>query len=304
MTTALALLDLLGISYASEKLVQFDKQATMLGVQISWAEWKNKQIDVRNKESRSKELLAYVKGLKVGVRLSPKEFLGVIGRFQFAEAQVMGRIGKLALGNVRSWMNQRKVLVDEQLEAELIMLGERVRHERPRLVPPLTKQQPILVFTDGASEESLHVVGGLIFFPGDDPPRFFGSKVPQGLIDGWFVDMKHIIGPVETYAVLGARALWHKRLVGTRCIDFIDNYGAMDAYMKGSSPSVYFRKMLLAFERLEANGYHWPWFTRVPSFSNIADDPTRLGLVQEFPDMIRDNCFRPLLGCRLEDFRG
>ena len=58
----------------------------------------------------------------------------------------MGRIGKLALGNVRSWMNQREVFVDEQLEAELVMLGERVRHERPRVVPPLTKQQPILVF--------------------------------------------------------------------------------------------------------------------------------------------------------------
>ena len=65
-----------------------------LGSEISCAEWKNKQLVVRNKESRSKELLAYVKGLHVGDRLSPKEFLGVIvGRFQFAEDQVMGRIG-------------------------------------------------------------------------------------------------------------------------------------------------------------------------------------------------------------------
>ena len=174
-----------------------------------------------------------------------------------------------------------------------------MRHERPRLLPPLTKQQPILVLTDGASEDGLYVVGGLIFFPGDDPPRFFGVKVPKGLTDEWFVDLKHIIGPVETYAVLVARALWHKHLVGTRCIYFIDNYGAMDAYIKGSSHSVYFRKMLLA-----ANGYHWPWFTRVPSFSNIADDPTRLGFVQGLPDMIRDNCFCPLLGCRLEGFEG
>ena len=160
------------------------------------------------------------------------------------------------------------------------------------------------VFTDGVREDGLHVAGGLIFFPGADPPRFLGSKVPQGLIDEWFVDMKHIIGPVETYAVLVARALWHKHLVSARCIYFIDNYGAMDAYIKGSSQSVYFRRMLLAFERLEANGYHWPWFTRVPSFSNLADDPTRLGLVQDFPDMIRDSCFCPLLGCRLTDFTG
>ncbi len=38
MMTALALLDLLGISYAADKLVPFDKQATMLGVEISCAE--------------------------------------------------------------------------------------------------------------------------------------------------------------------------------------------------------------------------------------------------------------------------
>ena len=218
MSTALALLDLLGISYSADKLVRFDRQATMLGVEISRGEWKDKKIVVRNKESRSKELLAYVKNLKVGDRLSPKEFLGVIGRFQFAEAQVMGRIGKLALGNVRAWMNQREVSVDGQLKAELMMLGEVVRHERPRLVPPLTRQQPILVFSDGASEDCFHVVGGLIFLPGDDPPRFFGSKAPMSLVDEWFMDMKHIIGPVETYAVLVARALWHKHLVGTRCI--------------------------------------------------------------------------------------
>ena len=66
------------------------------------------------------------------------------------------------------------------------------------MVPPLTKQQPILVFTDGASEDALHVVGGLIFFPGDVPPRFFGGKVPKGLTDEWFVDLKRVIGPVET----------------------------------------------------------------------------------------------------------
>ena len=286
----------------SEKLVPFDTHATMLGVEISCSEWREGRVIIKNKESRSKELLAFVKGLRVGDSFSPKEFLSVIGRFQFAEAQVMGRIGKLALGNVRSWMNQREVIVDEQLKSELLMLGERVRYERPRLVPPLTKQRPIVVFTDGASEEQLHVVGGLIFFPDDSPPRFFGSLVPPALIAEWFADMKHVIGPVETYAVLFARSLWHQYLVGSRCVYFIDNYGAMDAYVKGSSHSLHFRRMLLAFERLEANGFHWPWFTRVASPSNIADDPTRLGTVECFPDMIRDHGMCPLLGCRLEDF--
>ena len=112
MSTALTLLDLLGFSYASEKLVPFDTHATMLGVEISCSEWREGRVIIKNKESRSKELLAFVKGLRVGDSFSPKEFLSVIGRFQFAEAQVMGRIGKLALGKVRSWMNQGEVIVD------------------------------------------------------------------------------------------------------------------------------------------------------------------------------------------------
>lgn len=106
MSTALALLNLLGVSYAPDKLVSFDTHATMLGVEISCDGWRDGRLVIKNKESRSKELLAFARGLRVGDSFSPKEFLSVIGRFQFAEAQVMGRIGKLALGNVRSWMNQ------------------------------------------------------------------------------------------------------------------------------------------------------------------------------------------------------
>ena len=40
MSTALTLLDLLGFSYAPEKLVPFDTHATMLGVEISCSEWR------------------------------------------------------------------------------------------------------------------------------------------------------------------------------------------------------------------------------------------------------------------------
>ena len=53
----------------------------------------------------------------------------------------------------------------------------------------------------------------------------------------------------------------------------------MDAFIKGSSSNSDIRELLLCFEKLECNGSHWPWFSRVPSASNCADDPTRVGRV-------------------------
>ena len=47
--------------------------------------------------------------------------------------------------------------------------------------------------------------------------------------------------------------------------------------LSGSSASEELRELLLCFEKLEGHGFHWPWFTRVPSASNCADDPTRVG---------------------------
>ena len=119
----------------------------------------------------------------------------------------------------------------------------------------------------------------------------------------WFGQMKHIIGPVEAHAVLVARKVWHQFIVGNRCIYFIDNYGAMDASIKGSSNSLELREILLGFERQECNGLHWPWFSRVPSPSNCADDPSRIGSVTcEFlRDSIRDPCWCPLTGSKLQE---
>ena len=147
-------------------------------------------------------------------------------------------------------------------------------------------------------------MGGVLVFPDQTGPRFFGPDVPRALVDKWFAAMKHIIGPVETYALVVARSLWHQYLVGKRRIFFChnDNYGAMDAFIKGSSSNADIRELLLCFEKLECNGSHWPWFSRVPSASNCADDPTRVGNVlgKFLAGAIRYRCFCPISGVELQ----
>ena len=303
MTTMVTLLNLLGFEFATDKLKQFSSEATMLGVEVDCGGWTTSNIVVRNKESRSKELAEFVKDLRVGGKLTTKQFLSVVGRLQFAEAQVMGRMGKLALSRIRGWMDHKEVVVDQTLIDELAMLVDWLRRARPRTVPGISLEMPILIFTDGASEADVHTVGGVLIFPSSSAPRFFGCSVPDKLKTQWFGEMKHIIGPVEAYAVLVARKVWHQFVVGNRCIYFIDNFGAMDAFIKGSSTSRDFREILLGFERQECNGLHWPWFSRVPSPSNCADDPSRIGAVKcdTLLNSVRDSCWCPLTGARLLD---
>ena len=118
----------------------------------------------------------------------------------------------------------------------------------------------------------------------------------------WAHDMKHVIGPVEAYAVLVARLVWHQFIAGAHAVFHVDNYGAMDAYIKGTSTNAQIRRILLAFEEAECLHHSWPWFSRVPSKSNCADDPSRgevKGLVG--PGFVRDSCLCPITGSLLAD---
>ena len=306
MTAMVGLVKLLGFEYSADKLHEFGLVSAMLGVEVDCTNWKSGRITVKNKESRCREITELVSGLSEGGHLTSREFLSIVGRLQFAEAQVMGRMGKLALSRIRSWMSQQRILVTRELLEEFKLLAERFRREKPREVPMLVDAKSVLVFTDGASEADCHTVGGVLVFPDDTSPRFFGANVPESLVNDWFAAMKHIIGPVETYALVVARSVWHQHLVNKRCIYFCDNYGAMDAFIKGSSGNPDIRKLLLRFEQLECNGSHWPWFSRVPSASNCADDPTRVGHVlgKFLSGAVRDRCLCPMTGLELSDFVG
>ena len=101
--------------------------------------------------------------------------------------------------------------------------------------------------------------------------EYFACHVPDTLAKTWQSQMKHIIGP----GIVVARCLWHSRLCGRPCIYFIDNYAAMDACIRGTSGSPVFRELLVCFEKAELLGQCWYWFSRVPSPSNPADEPSR-----------------------------
>ena len=168
-------------------------------------------------------------------------------------------------------------MIGQDLRAAFEVLAQRLSSGSPRVVPCELPERPPLVFTDGASdsEGEIHTVGGILIRPGGLPPRFFACHVPASLVESWRKSMKHLIGFVETFAAVVARAVWHQFLSGQAYIHFIDNVGSQDSFIKGTSSSAIARSLLAAFEQIELNGAAWAWFARVPSDSNCADEPSK-----------------------------
>ncbi|CAE7263722.1 unnamed protein product [Symbiodinium sp. CCMP2592] len=245
--------------------------------------------------------------------VAPRELPSLFGRLQFAEAQILGRMGRLAIHDLRSLERSsaaRVNLTAQHLEA-LLLLKERVVSGAPRNVSASVATSPIVIFTDGCFEPDAANpagVGGVMFAPssgGGLKVRAFGSLVPKTLLEAWHARGKrHLIGQVEMFAVIIARSCWANVLDGARVIYFVDHSGVLAACISGSSKEDTWRKLLCAFEKADSLPA-MQWFSRVPSHSNISDGPSRgrwEGLLRAFPECVIDDPCCPLTGTMLQRF--
>ena len=301
--TLRALVELMGVDCAWDKMPAFSSVCPMLGIELDVSDLRGQGLLIRNKPGRVAEVEALVRScLKVGA-VESRDLLKMLGRIQFADSHVMGRAGKLALADIRTWSrcHERKVLISPAISSV-----NRLTSGAPRCVPCGPGQQPVLLFTDGASESRCHTVGGLLVRPGGSRPRFFACHVNEGLVESWTESLKHIIGPVECYAVAVARLVWHQFLAQKPCLHFIDNVACQDAFIRGTSCSAAVRSILLAYEKCELQDATWTWFARVASESNPSDEPSRgfFGGIVKALDAQRDSCLCPVSGKKIHDIVG
>ena len=303
--TMLSFMKLIGFQCAEDKLSDFSAKAVVLGIEIDCSRSEEGLLLISNKQGRAEEVCEALQGFLAAGSMSRKDFARLMGRLQFADAQVMGKSGRLAMSDVRRWAKAYDqptlFLLGPAVEAYRVLI-QRLKVGTPRLVPCCMAERVWHVFTDGASEGMSNTVGGVLHRSGDITVRFFACHVSRAVVSEWSKDLKHVIGPVEAYAVSAARLLWHQHLAGQHVVFHVDNYGAMDAFVKGSSASKHIRDILLAFEKCESTHPTWPWFSRVPSASNCADDPSR-GVLDKFvgETFLRERCLCPLTRVFLED---
>ena len=100
----------------------------------------------------------------------------------------------------------------------------------------------------------------------------------QKVIDSWKTreDQTQVIGQAEVFPVLVSRLTWHKRIAGRRAIYFVDNESARLALIKMYSPVLPTLEILMQITAWDFKEQSHPWYSRVPTYSNIADDPSRM----------------------------
>ena len=76
--------------------------------------------------------------------------------------------------------------------------------------------------------------------------------------------------------MLLARLTWEEELAGAKTIYYVDNEGVREALIKGGTRSLASKDLLLETAAVGARLGGAPWYSRVPSPSNVADGPSRL----------------------------
>ena len=116
-----------------------------------------------------------------------------------------------------------------------------------------------------------------------------------GSIEGWKTrdGQTQVIGQAEVFPVLVARLTWAKHLVNRRVIYFIDNESARLALIKGYSPVLPTLDILMEVLGWDFDKQSFPWYSRVPTASNIGDGPSRMSL-DGFPEGGRPQVVAPV----------
>ncbi|CAE7555695.1 SLC24A2, partial [Symbiodinium sp. CCMP2592] len=227
---------------------------------------------VRNKPGRAEELIASLDEVLEEGLISRKRYLSLMGRLHYTDSYILVKAGRLFMAEVRSWaksLSGPELKLDECVRSSLERLLKRFRCGTPRHVPCSVADHVVHIYTDGASEGSSHTVGGVLMLQ-NQVHAYFGCSVPDVLVSRWADSMCHFIGPIEAYAVAVARKAWHQFIAGHRCIFYIDNVPAQDAFIKGTSVNHHVRDILLSVEAAEELSASWSWFARVASQSNVA----------------------------------
>ena len=122
--TIKAFLKMVGFSFAPEKCTDFSQQVDVLGVTLDVSDSACGLVKIRNKQSRCEELAEALKTALEAKALVPCELPSFIGKLQYADAQIWGRVDHTS---------RLPVPLDASGLAALQLLHDRLVHGKPRV---------------------------------------------------------------------------------------------------------------------------------------------------------------------------
>ncbi len=291
--TAERLMSLLGweVSMKENKRKPFCFLWDALGVTFDYAESVKGFLKVSNKRSRVTAIKTEIESVVEGSKaLSPKLASSLIGKLNFTETQTFSRMGLLAVSELqkRSLQCHMSKSLSPSLKDELEWLVKRLVDAKPRVVDCYSRSSPVLLFTDGACEQddlgnmfNRVTIGAVIIDSHDGFIEHFGLPVSRALIDYWKSDgTNQVITEAELLPILISKLHWKNRFKDRKVISFIDNDAVRHCLIKAGASKASLKEMLRCCVELDIGSNAWWWYSRVPSQSNIADDPSRLAFGQ------------------------
>ena len=276
-----SLFDLLGMRYATEghKCLPFSSKFKTLGLELDTSNFSEGQVAVGHTQSRRDELHEYMGTVLKEDLLSSKEAERLRGRMIFFEGYTFGRVANTAVKTIGKFCTGPNVKrkLEPSLRTALQFLQSRVLEGKPLKIER-SLHSTWFIYTDGACNQDSKEgsVGGVIYNPQGCCLEFFGEEVPRVVMDDLFSRSNNPIHELELLPVLITAETWGRMFAGSQVIYFIDNESARMAYIRGNGETIRGSKIIQTFVQLEATMQHRVWFGRVPSFSNPADDPSRL----------------------------
>ena len=203
------------------------------------------------------------------------------GRLQFADGQLLGRVGRLCLKAVteHAYGNAGAQLSD-QCRAALVRFSDMLKRSLPPVV--LARRQELLyMFTDASYEPHNATwpcgVGGVLFKAVGRPVGAFSSPIPSSLKRQLGENTKRvIIFEAELTAILCGLMLWAAQLSHAPVVVYVDNNSARDVAISGAARSKTANDLLEVLLGIEMQAGVTAWYQRVPSPSNVADKPSKL----------------------------
>ncbi|CAE7198920.1 ANKRD50 [Symbiodinium sp. CCMP2592] len=282
-----------GWKLSADKTTEWDTSFEALGVLFELDQTGSGVLKVRNTEKRRKELTAAIKGFLDKGTMTQKEALQLRGRVQFAQAQFFGRLGRRCLTEVTKHAYTGRSKLSSMAKERLEEFGKFLDMAQPRLVGQVSCRT-FMILTDAAfeTESGTGGLGGVLLTGSGSALSFFSVPISEQQAKSMSLQDEHtIIYELEMFGVLiGLKLLVEKTaafaesyeqpgaVAGTGVICYIDNDAARHAYIVGSSKKGVAGILIDEVNFLEYVHGILPWYARVASPANLADEPSRMKL--------------------------
>ena len=272
------------LSSDAEKDRPFDSSFSALGVRFDLGACGDGRLLVSNTEGRREELTSCMSDILESQKLTVVEATSLRSRLLFAESQIFGRMAKQSLkviGGVGLGLSDMSPLSPEVVQS-LEWMRDRVLKGPPREIN-IMGRDTCRIFLDGACTPKDNSVawsgtsiGGVLCDNSGNILRFFGEVLPDSITSRWSEGIREqLVYEAEVLPYSVALSLWQDYIRDSCLFVYIYNEASRFSWIAGTADRSLVQKMIHRALCLEADISTYPYFNRVPSHSNLADDPSR-----------------------------